>query len=371
MQVAAREIATLPRGGVVPGEWWGFWIEALNDGVVISTDTTTPGDDMYDCQLESSSNGGRTWQPFYESVYDDGSHWTASVTLPKAHDRLCLRAGSNDNTAFTDIYSDAWVNLRITNGNVKVGGNILSLLTQRETTEFPIQGSSSLNPLGGFFRGQPILDFSELLLTATVLIPNAYRALFRNCRQLITPPYLPPATLANDCYASMFAGCTALASAPSLPATSLAKECYFDMFNGCTALTSAPSLPATLLAEGCYSGMFRDCTSLAAAPSVSATSTALSCCARMFAGCTSLTSSPILLTEWPRGSHAYEYMFQNCSHLSSIKTYQRNWPPSGTPYWVSGVASTGTFYCPSALGTNSTIQRGNHYCPNGWTVVNI
>ena len=37
---------------------------------------------------------------------------------------------------------------------------------------------------------------------------------------------------------------------------------------------------------------------------------------------------------------------------------------------VYGAAATGTFYCPVALGTNETIERGTSRCPTGWTVIN-
>ena len=41
-----------------------------------------------------------------------------------------------------------------------------------------------------------------------------------------------------------------------------------------------------------------------------------------------------------------------------------------TGYWVYGIASGGTFKCPTALGTNETITRDVSNCPAGWTVVN-
>ena len=34
------------------------------------------------------------------------------------------------------------------------------------------------------------------------------------------------------------------------------------------------------------------------------------------------------------------------------------------------VAASDTFRCPTALGTNETIQRGTNACPSGWTVIN-
>ena len=63
-------------------------------------------------------------------------------------------------------------------------------------------------------------------------------------------------------------------------------------------------------------------------------------------------------------------MLQNCSQLTCISTDISSWPYNGFENWVQGVAAAGTFICPTALGTDATIQRGNSYCPTGWTVVN-
>ena len=124
---------------------------------------------------------------------------------------------------------------------------------------------------------------------------------------------LAQTTLANYCYGSMFRGCTGLTSAPELPATTLATDCYHSMFQGCTGLTSAPELPATTLAGNCYSSMFYGCTK-----------------------------------------------------LSLIKVHFTAWG-SQTSKWVSNVASTGTFYKPSALPDEFSTDR----IPTGWTVVDI
>ena len=124
---------------------------------------------------------------------------------------------------------------------------------------------------------------------------------------------LAQTTLAVFCYYSMFKGCTGLTSAPELPATTLVNSCYRSMFQGCTGLTSAPELPATTLAVFCYYSMFKGCT-----------------------------------------------------HLALIKVNFTAWGTQ-TNTWVSNVASTGTFYKPTAL----TEEYGTSKIPTGWTVVNI
>ena len=124
-----------------------------------------------------------------------------------------------------------------------------------------------------------------------------------------------------------------------LAQTTLATHCYSHMFNGCTGLTSAPELPATKLATYCYHSMFRDCTGLTSAPELPATKLATFCYHSMFRGCTHLALIKVHFTAW--GNQAYN--------------------------WVSNVASTGTFYKPSALPEEFSADR----IPTGWTVVNI
>ena len=116
---------------------------------------------------------------------------------------------------------------------------------------------------------------------------------------------------------------------------------FLGLFTGCAGLVSAPRLPATHLATGCYSFMFMNCTGL--------------------------TSAPIIPSEDP-GTVAY--MFSGCSNLSSITVAFKKFLPQASPNWVQGVAASGTFKCPTELGTNETITRGASGCPEGWTVVN-
>ena len=172
-------------------------------------------------------------------------------------------------------------------------------------------------------------------------------------------------TLANYCYYSMFNGCTGLTSAPELPATTLANFCYRLMFNGCTGLTSAPELTETTLAVNCYRLMFQDCTGLTSAPELPATTLAVSCYSNMFNGCTGLTSAPELPAT-TLAVNCYRSMFGGCTKLSLIKVHFTAWGGQ-TSEWVSNVASTGTFYKPSALPDEYEVNK----IPTGWTVVNI
>lgn len=114
----------------------------------------------------------------------------------------------------------------VENGNVRVGGDILTLL------------DPSGNPTGGMGSG-------------------AFASLFNGCSLLVDASDLKlPNFVSEECYGYMFQGCENLTSAPKLPATVLADWCYHSMFKDCSNLTSAPKLPATVLADYCYEEMF-------------------------------------------------------------------------------------------------------------------
>ena len=72
---------------------------------------------------------------------------------------------------------------------------------------------------------------------------------------------LPATTLTADCYRAMFSMCETLVTAPQLPATTLASECYWYMFE-CCAITTAPDLLAPTLVSKCYGHMFVGCSNL-------------------------------------------------------------------------------------------------------------
>ena len=154
-------------------------------------------------------------------------------------------------------------------------------------------------------------------------------------------------TCPSYAFVSLFQAFTALVDASNLilPYKTVAEECYRNMFRGCTALTAAPQLPATGLAKGCYNAMFSGCTALSTAPDLPATTLVQECYWTMFRRCTNLNKINVSFTAWT-GSYV-------------------------TSDWVRDVqTNAGTFICPTALGTNATIERGNSRCPSGWTVVN-
>ena len=129
-----------------------------------------------------------------------------------------------------------------------------------------------------------------------------------------------------------------------LPATELVDGCYSRLFYGCTSLTKAPELPAEELATSCYYSMFTNCSNLETAPVLRAETLAHSCYCNMFENCAKINSITCLAT-----STGGENDF---THL--------------TQWWLSGVASTGTFITPA---TSVNWWTGSHGIPEGWTRV--
>ena len=303
--------------------WLCFTAEQANSTVAMQAKGSAPT-----VSLEYSTDGN-TWSPFV--VSKEGVEGT-TVTLANIGDKMYMRATSSGNTGMGS--SSQNYNKFVMTGKISASGNVDTLLDQN--------GNAT------------ITDY-------------CYSNLFNDCSSLTTAPELPATTLADSCYDTMFFGCTSLTQAPELPATTLAAGCYDNMFFECTSLTTAPELPATTLADSCYNRMFYGCTSLTSAPELPATTLANYCYSYMFSGCDSLTTAPELpATTLAEG--CYQTMFSGCSNLNTIKLgYTGNFadaPSDAFSNWVSGVASTGTFYY-----NGSDTTTGTSAIPTGWTVV--
>ena len=284
-------------------------------------------------------------------------------------------------------------------------GNIMSLIYGNDfKNKLTI---SSTYAFARLFRNcVNLVSAKNLVLPATTLAQSCYYQMFINCTSLTTAPVLPATTLADYCYQYMFQNCTSLTTAPALPATTLKDSCYNGMFNGtnvlpdCSNIDFASStvvasgglkglfsgtkvtdndlerllpkndngryyLPATTLASNCYSSMFSNCKSLTTAPELPATTLADYCYQNMFKGCSKLTTAPelpatLLVTA------CYYNMFNGCKNLNYIKCLATDISASNcTYYWVSGVASTGTFVKNPDMASWTTGAKG---IPANWAV---
>ena len=220
--------------------------------------------------------------------------------------------------------------------NIKVGGNIKSLLNYKDMNGTKLKSGCFNNMFSG---AEYLSDAKNLILNDMNLADSCYHSLFENCHSLTNVPVLPATTLARKCYLQMFKG-TAITTAPKLPATKLAPYCYKNLFENCYSLTSASELPATTMVEGCYQGMFNSCTHLTTAPTLFAKTLA---------------------------TYSYRYMFSSCSRLNSVTSYANNISATEcTHWWLEGVASSGTLH---NLGTATYEKDSINGIPTGWTEV--
>ena len=316
---------------------------------------------------------------------DNGESWIVGNSVEvNSGDRVLWKGTMTPSSSGIGTFSST--------ANFDVQGNVMSLLYGDN-----FKGKVNLTGKNYVFcmlfnENTKVVSAEKLSLPATTLASGCYYRMFYGCTSLTTAPVLPATTLASGCYMDMFYGCTSLTTAPVLPVTTLAESCYDSMFRGCTSLTTAPVLPATTLASGCYNGMFAGCTSLTTAPVLPATTLASNCYQHMFKDCTSLTTAPSILPaatlvdecynnmfsgctllatapELPAtvlANDCYGEMFSDCTKLNYIKAMFTTTPsPTYTSYWVSGVATTGTFVKNSAATWNVT---GTNGIPTGWTV---
>ena len=332
-----------------------FYIENTFDGSnTISLKTTIGGTNItgsHATQLQYSKDK-KTWTTITLS---------GTNTIPmNSGERVYFRNDSGSFNWYRNSRDRFYTQIKCSN-NHKVGGNINSLLDYNNY-------NVAITPYCFymlFYENKYLTDANELIFSKTSLEEYCYSSMFDGCTSLTTAPKLPATTLASSCYQTMFYDCTSLTTAPKLPATTLASSCYTAMFRGCNKLTVAPELPATKLVNNCYQTMFMGCTSLTTAPKLPATTLASWCYGTMFNGCTGLTTAPELpATTLAEG--CYYGMFENCASLNSITVYANDVSATDcTSYWLSGVASSGTF---RNLGS-ATYPRGGDGIPSGWTEV--
>ena len=281
-------------------------MEALTDGTIV---IKLPKAGKY------TLNGGTKTaiNPGTDGDGDD-TKFTINVT---AGDKVAFYGNGTSITHYGAQYSSDCTQITGGDAEVRVYGNIMSLVDEENYGEASVTALSSEYTFRYLFNGNTKLkDANLLLLPATTLSKYCYSNMFNGCSALTAAPALKAETLANDCYSSMFRGCKALTTAPALPATTMVENGYNSMFNGCEALTTAPELPATTLALRCYYGMFNGCKALTAAPELKAETLAEFCYSSMFKDCKALTAAPELPAT-TLASDCYSSMFNGCEALTA------------------------------------------------------
>ena len=337
-----------------------FTITSLSDNNTISIVSTLASDvRMYKWDPSDKSN------TFVSTTLNANSTHTVGTLNTGDSYAIVIFSSSQFNIGKS---TSEYINITATD-NFKVSGNITTLLDEDpELFDSSTLENESYAFYHLFYNNTYLSDASNLVMPATTLADSCYREMFKGCSSLTSAPILSAVTLAANCYRAMFSGC-AFTVAPTLPATTLADHCYYYMFENCTSLSTVqPALPATTLADYCYGYMFKNCTSLTTAPELPATTLAEYCYRNMFWGCSSLTAAPALPAT-TLAQYCYNSMFKGCTSLSYIKCLATNISASSSHnYWLSNVASTGTFVKPSSM---TSWPSGTSGIPSGWTVVNV
>lgn len=141
----------------------------------------------------------------------------------------------------------------------------------------------------------------------------AFFSLFRECKDLVTPPKLPEVAdggLAQCAYQRMFSG-TGIRVAPQIPAVRIKDlddpDLEFETVNG----SSLDYIAA------CFQSMFEDCFNLEIPPSsLSLGAASYDVCSHMFYNCEKLKKTPEMTIPWTVYPTAFQSMFEGCTSLT-------------------------------------------------------
>lgn len=191
--------------------------------------------------IQALDNGDIIWSGKTVSYnINDGEWTTLSSNSPisvNAGDKVrfkgnCTPTGTNGIGNFSG--STASFNLY---------GNIHSLLYSDDFVgNDNLKGSHIFKQM---FQTTKVVDASNLILPAKILLSNCYYEMFYSCDLLIKAPELPATTLAESCYYWMFIGCSSLLKAPFLPALYVPYPAYENMFSSCRSLNEVSVMTST------------------------------------------------------------------------------------------------------------------------------
>ena len=213
--------------GVPCGDTYDYALDYLTFKVL------TPGTILW---KENGENASKTIQ---YSI--NGGGWT-SIT-------------SSDSAAITVAANDV---VRFKGNNDLYGTGVASGVNYPNYTGFN-GGTATYNAYGNIMS----LIYGDNFAGQTTLPSNYTFAKLFEYSNVVSAEHLilPATTMTSNCYRAMFSHATLLEKAPELPSINLASNCYQYMFED-TAITKAPDLLATHLAGGCYDSMFKNCSNL-------------------------------------------------------------------------------------------------------------
>ena len=287
-----------------------FTIESLVDNNRIGINRT--GNSPGNRNLSYSLDGGQTWTDLTLSE-------NTSFSTINTGDKIMFK-GVNDNLA--TAWNRYWA--FISTKNIKVYGNIMSLLCGDNFITHPeFKTGSTHNLCGLFYKSTNLIDASDLVLPALTLMESCYNGMFRECSNLVNGPKL-------------------------LPALDVPKDGYSSMFESCIKLVEGPEIDAiTVSGTGAMMRMF--------------------CMARSSKVTAAMTKSPILRVKNPNEyANGYQQIFCGNGNITEVTILAE-----GTDFefanWLSYNSDSGVI---KKLST-TTLVSGSNGVPSGWTTQNI
>ena len=231
---------------------------AVSSGVTINAIATHPGYLVSDVATKYIQGNDYSHNYLTFNVLTDGTIcWKA------------LGSGATKTIEYS-INGGAWTSITSTSAGVTFDVNEDDVVRFRGNNTTYCQSNKS--NYSGFEGGTATFNIEGNIMSLTAgdnfanvtTLPAqwVFCSLFKNSLVISAENLILPATtLTADCYRAMFSLCETLRNAPALPATTLATECYWYMFE-CCAITKAPDLLATNLVSKCYGHMFVGCSNL-------------------------------------------------------------------------------------------------------------
>ena len=199
--------------------------------------------------LKWKSNGSNATKTISYSI--NNGEWinitsSSSATISVQQGDVVRFKGSN--TRYCEEHKSNYSGFANGTATFNISGNIMSMTAGdnfANVTTLP--GTWTFTQ---FFKQSKCLSAENLILPATTMTENCYRAMFSKCPYLQVAPALPATTLASYCYYYMFEDCP-ITTAPELSASTLVSDCYGYMFKGCTNLNYIRCFATTNSASGC------------------------------------------------------------------------------------------------------------------------
>jgi len=208
---------------------------------------------------------GYPWENEYLQfdVLTDGTILWKGTGNNEIYSVLTISYSKDNGTTWTDITATSEgteINV-LTGDKVLIKGNNSRYAWNNTKYSAFTGGTATYNAKGNIMS----LIYGDNFIGQTTLTEEHALSQVFNGSNIVSAEYLilPATTLTTDCYRATFAHSHLLTKSPKiLPATTLSTECYYYMFDDCVSMTTHPELPAETLVYHCYHGLFHGCVSL-------------------------------------------------------------------------------------------------------------